>query len=227
MKLPISLTLWSGNVCNLNCPNCPVGIGQQPPAGFMIAETADDILRKIESQRHVKILNVCLWGWNEPFLNKELPELVRTVHSYGLDAFISSNLNVWANVEQTLSETPELITISVSGFTRPIYDVDHPGGDIERVKRNMVRLANCKSPFTAVRVVYHQYLYNQHEEEPMRRLATSLGFDFQAYEATILPVSRLIREWSDPNNNGTGRHITSKSLSPKWAFSGLSPSAWS
>lgn len=179
--------------CNLKCPSCPVGNFQEVknPTGFMKPEFLSEIMNKATSE--CKVTGVGLFNWTEPLLHPQLPELVRIVQTYNIPCHLSSNLNILKNIDALMQVNPFGFRISVSGFTQAVYGVTHRGGDIERVKKNMVALAEAKqraSATTHIHVLYHRYLGNMDDEILMKNFAESLGFDFSPVWAVMMPLEK-------------------------------------
>ncbi len=181
--------------CNLRCPSCPVGnTGAINRSGLMDVAVFEAIVRKARGEFDVRAIN--LYNWAEPLLHPRLPEMIRAVKRAGMMCGISSNLNVLRNAEAIFREGPDEFRISLSGFTQETYGRTHVEGDIEKVKRNMVALAEAKkrarNTSTGVHVYYHKYRRNLHEVEPMRRFARELGFEWLEDWAVYMPLERLI-----------------------------------
>jgi MoaA/NifB/PqqE/SkfB family radical SAM enzyme len=181
--------------CNLQCPSCPVGNSEDvyTHKGFMEPELLNSIMKKATSE--CEVLCVSLYNWTEPLLHPNLPELVNIVQSYGVSCHLSSNLNILKNVDLLLSANPATFRISNSGFTQEIYGATHKGGKIERVKKNMITLAESKkrtNSATKIHVLYHRYLTNLEEEYMMKKFAQSLGFDFIPVWAFMMPLEKLL-----------------------------------
>ena len=193
--------------CNLRCPSCPVGNSPdiQNPNGFMEPSLLDSIMNKAISECNVA--GVGLFNWAEPVLHPQLPELIKIVQSYKVPCHISSNLNILKNVDEILSANPSSFRISNSGFTQNIYSSTHRGGNIERVKNNMIKLAESKKKVgstTSIHVLYHRYLTNLHEESMMRKFAHQLGFEFIPVWAFMMPLEKILsyaENISDMNNS--------------------------
>jgi hypothetical protein len=121
--------------------------------------------------------------------------LVREVKTRDLQCHLSSNLNILRNPEALLAENPDGLRVSVSGFTQPIYELGHRAGNIEKVKENMVLLAEAKAATrssTFVQVLYHKYKHNVAEMPLMEEFARSLGFQFTSILAQIFPVEKIM-----------------------------------
>ncbi|MFZ2949028.1 MAG: radical SAM/SPASM domain-containing protein [Desulfuromonadaceae bacterium] len=181
--------------CNLRCPCCPQGNtgDYRLPHGFMEPELLVRIVRKAASECLVTGIN--LFNWTEPLLHPRLPELIRIVRDAGIPCHVSSNLNLLPDADAIMAAKPASFKISVSGFTQGIYGYTHRGGDIERVKMNMVTLAEARkrhNSATRIFVAYHRYRHNLKEEPMMRDFAASLGFDFDPVWALMFPLEKIL-----------------------------------
>jgi len=186
--------------CNLRCPTCIVGAKfgaiAEWPKGLMSVEKLEAILDKALGEFDVQW--VCLYNWTEPLLHPRLPELVAACAKRGLATSLSSNLNVRPDYdfERLLAAGPSDFRISVSGFTQPIYERGHAGGDIERVKANMAALARAWDAAGAaperLHVFYHVYAYNMDEIDPMKAYCDRLGVRFTLGYAQVFPVEKIV-----------------------------------
>lgn len=192
-----------GSACNLFCPMCTKG-NQRPvdglrydhKSGFMEMELMEKILAKIASENPNAI--VFTYGNSEPFLHPQLPECILAIHSHGLHPEMSTNLNVIKRVDDLLAARPDLIIISLSGFTQEVYVKGHAGGNIERVKENMRTIAETnnripESKRVRIEVNYHVYNDNKHEIEPMRTYAKNLGLGFFTSVARAISMENAIQ----------------------------------
>ncbi len=192
-------------ICNLRCPSCPVGhLPKTNPAGLIDKKLFADLIAKAD--RDYKVIGVHLYNWAEPLLHPELPELVRIVARLGLKSYLSTNLNVLRdNVDDLLLAEPTGLRISLSGFTQPVYAKSHAGGNIERVKANMQKLAEARDRTktrTRISVFFHKYKHNLHELAPMRQYAESLRFKWEevwAYFAGIEKLMDFLDRGDDPS----------------------------
>jgi hypothetical protein len=181
--------------CNLKCPSCPQGNSRDVPVptGFMDPELLRKIMAKATTECDVGWVG--LFNWTEPLLHPKLPELVDIVQSHGVPCLLSSNLNFMRDMDELLAKNPSRFRISLSGFTQPVYERTHKGGDIEEVKANMRLLAEAKrrtGSTTKIHVLYHRYLGNLDDEVLMRDFALGLGFDFEPVWAFMMPVEKIL-----------------------------------
>lgn len=165
--------------CNLRCALCFAGNqkGYEYHKGVMDMALLNDILDKAKSETPNGGI-VCCYANSEPFLHPQLPEVIQAVKRRGFRLELSTNLNYFQRLDEVLASGPDLFTVSVSGFTQPIYERAHRGGDIEKVKQNLEILADLRqkvNPSIFMGVSYHMYRYNLHEVEPMTHYVSSLG----------------------------------------------------
>ena len=188
--------------CNLACPSCPVSNLRSDPDHAPKGLMTEDLLRRIldKATREAEVSSVALFNWTEPLLHPKLAELVRVVKGFGLFCSLSSNLNVLRHADEVLAAGVDWFRISVSGFNQDVYQRTHRGGDIEKVKVNMIALAGARQRTGSnvdIEVFFHRYLGNFGDELEMRRFAECLGFRFVAGWAQMMPVEKVLT-YADP-----------------------------
>lgn len=187
------------NQCNLRCPSCP-SKRKEALEGISI-ELFNKILFKLINECR-EIEGICLFNWSEPFLHPYLPELVSIVNSHGIKCYLSTNLNVPYNYDDVLKENPYSLRVSMSGFSELTYNHYHKGGDINRVKRNLIELSKSvkrTNSKTAIHVCYHRYKDNLDEELLLKQFVENLGFKFMPVWALLLPMERVLDAYDDKN----------------------------
>lgn len=202
---PWRVFLEINSACNLACPTCTkgnLGIGYDHKTGFMDPDLMERILDKIASENPEAI--VFLYGNSEPWLNPRLPECITAVKKRGLGVQFSTNLNHMQRVGETLAAQPDMIIVSLSGFTQEIYERGHAGGKIERVKANMVTLGTFNqltNPPIRISVNYHVYNDNGHEVQPMRKYAEDCGIGFFTSTARAISMENTIQYLREKDGN--------------------------
>lgn len=182
--------------CNLKCSMCICGNrkGYEHVNGTMDMELLGQILDKIRNENYQAIVHP--YGNSEPFLHPQLAECFRMIKARGLQIQFSSNLNFVRNLDEVMATNPEIMIVSVSGFTQEIYSRAHQGGSIDKVKENMRLLAEARDrvkPTTNISVSFHKYKYNPHEIAPMEEYAKSLGFNFFTSWARAISLENSIQ----------------------------------
>lgn len=179
---PWRVFLEINSLCSLRCPSCTKGSKDyEHKTGVMDWSLMERILDKIKSENPNAV--IFLYGNSEGFLHPKLPECVAAVRSRGLHPEISTNLNYVRRVDELLAAKPDLIIISLSGFTQEVYVKGHVGGDIEKVKANMriIAEANNRIPLenrVNIQTNFHVYKGNEHEIPLMKEYCKNLGIGF-------------------------------------------------
>jgi len=184
------------SACSLHCPTCTKGNhpGYEHENGLMDPDLMERILDKIKSENPNAMCMI--YGNSEPWIHPRLAECIASVKRRGLNAQMSTNLNHVHHVDEVLAAQPDMIIISLSGFTQEIYERGHAGGKIEKVKANMVLLSeanNRANPRIKIAVNYHVYDFNQHEVAPMKEYAEGLGIDFFTSIARAISMENALQ----------------------------------
>ena len=179
--------------CNLRCPSCPIGNTRHDalPQGAMAVDMLDAIVKKAKGELGYVAFH--LYNWTEPFLHPKIGDLIRAVTSNKVACHLSTNLNIAKRINDVAEAEPTSIRISVSGFTQGSYSQTHRKGDIEVVKENMRKLATAvaeRGGRTELNVYFHRYLGNHDEESAMSFFSESLGYNFEAGWAYLMPLEK-------------------------------------
>ena len=200
---PFIYNIEVAGMCNLRCPSCPVGntkatdLQEPRPKGLMQPSLFYKILEKIQRDHpHSAETLVRLYSWGEPLLHPELAAFVSAINAAGLRSGISTNLNITRPLDRIIEANPYQITISLSGMYQNAYGKTHLGGQIERVKQNMIRISeliNKTGSSTRVVVGYHVYRHNAGRDfTAAKEFSKELGFHFHPYLAWLCPLEKLL-----------------------------------
>lgn len=184
------------SACNLRCPTCTKGNqeGYEHQTGLMEPDLMGKIIDKIASDNPDAI--VFPYGNSEPFLHPWLPECIAAVKKRGLHCEFASNLNHVNRLEDVIAAKPDMIIVSLSGFTQEVYVKGHAGGHIDKVKANMKLLAEANSKAAKpvkILVNFHMYNDNQNEVPLMKEYAESIGLGFFTSYARAISMENAIQ----------------------------------
>ena len=168
--LPFALSIEPSGLCNLKCPECPVGAKVLNRTGGNLEL---GLYRKIlkESQPALFWLNLYFQG--EPFINAQLFEMLKEAKKENIFTVVSSNghflddENCRKIIDTKLSE----LIISLDGMSDLSYTKYRKGGDLQKVKEGIVRLiekretAGAIFPFITV-----QFLVFKHNENEISEI---------------------------------------------------------
>jgi len=138
---PFLLRIEPTNVCNLKCPLCLCGTGEDPRPKGMIS--IDDYKRIFEDTKQWAMITR-LDGLGEPTIHPKIWELIRIAKSYGTSVVMHTNFNTpnCAHPEPILDSGIDRIVISVDGASQETHGRYRIGGDLETVLTRLRNLVN-------------------------------------------------------------------------------------
>jgi len=179
---PNKLTIDIGNICNLRCPLCPTGRGDQGAArGLMGMEAFKKVIDELGSY----LTKLELHNWGEPLLNKDLIPMIQYAKDRKIPVSISTNLNVLdeKTAEALVATHIDKIFISCDGATPETYAKYRIGGDFNKVQSNIRLLLKAKKKlnnrYTRLILLFHVFRFNEHEVERIGQLAKNLGVELR------------------------------------------------
>lgn len=178
------LTIDTGNVCNLECPLCPTGVGDPGrKGGLMSLETFKKAIDEVG--RHVKRID--LYSWGEPLMNKHLIEMINYAGAKTkAQLLLSTNLLLLnEKLADGLVRSPlDLLIMSCDGASQETYAQYRVGGNLQRVITNMHLMVRKKKEVGNQRLClrwrFLVFRHNEHEVEEARRMAAAIGVEFEA-----------------------------------------------
>lgn len=184
--------------CNLRCAACPVGMPEFTNSiGKQLREMDLETFEKICIKAKQETNGNCrfgLYNWTEPTLHSRLHEIIACANRYGIPCGISSNLNHYYDWSLLRSVDLCNFTITVSGFTQKTYAINHKGGRIEPVLKNLVDISATLSDTPSYKNIQVRYLVhrdNKHEVSSFKQLCDKLGMAFSVYHAYYMPIDRM------------------------------------
>lgn len=196
-----------GNICNLRCPLCPTGTqSDKRKRGFMNYKTYRTILDKIKPYA----IEVMLFNWGEPFLNKDLFKIIKYTKTNGLYATLSSNFNTPTEemIANIVKSRVDQIIISLDGASQKSYSAYRRGGDFNKVITNLKKLVNYKKRYKSkTPKIIWKFLTNKKNIKELKiakKMAGELGVNFRWGRMTLnqqiirkgeIIDKNLIEEW--------------------------------
>ena len=198
--------------CNLKCKLCGAGntSALQLTNGVMKLPYFKKLIEKIGAENDKA--TILPFGNSEPFLNKNICEYIKIIKERGLKCTLSSNLNIFSNVESVMKLDPDVFIISISGYNQQIYSIAHRCGNIETVKENMKKISEIKyknNLKTNIVLNYHIYKYNWGSDfESAKKLAGELGFLFSPNCARSISMEMTLQYMSQLERGRLGEEPT-------------------
>ena len=183
---PLFVSVEPAAVCQLRCPECPVG---RRDVGMSGSRNADRLLslelfRRVLGEVKAYAHTMQFYFQGEPLLNKDLAKMIAEAHEAGLYTIVSTNAQAMTKemAEALVGAGLSRIIVSMDGLTQATYGAYRIGGDVEKAKAALryLREAISRQPSVFSCQVELQCLRlktNEHEWDELKRTYKALGAD--------------------------------------------------
>lgn len=191
---PTTIIIDPNNVCNLSCKLCITGQGKSKRLPKLLAFSD---FKKIIDQLGEWAINLDLYNWGEPFLNKDLFKMITCAKRWNLKVAISTNLNHFSPqmAQELIKSGLDRLILSLHGATEETTQRYMVGNDFNKVIENLKLLIQTKRKLKSQKpeIIWRYVVsrYNEREVDKAQKLSQKLGVDFE-----ILPLK--INVGSDP-----------------------------
>jgi radical SAM protein with 4Fe4S-binding SPASM domain len=176
---PTFLQIEPTTKCNLNCSYCPVSLETGRPKGNADKKMVERLIDEIGDYTLILVL----WGWGEPFVNPDVYDMIAYAKERGISAISSTNGHVFADRNQArrlVHSGIDALIVSTTGVTQDSFARFRKGNVDTSLQgvRNIVeekQRQHSDTPRISLTLVVTQY--NEHELEPAKEIAKSLGVD--------------------------------------------------
>lgn len=189
---PTFLTIEPSNICQLACPQCPVGIAKKHPKGDTGTSPRNpfpDYPLSLLADTFRYAHTVQFYFQGEPLLNPRLPELIREVAQQGLYTIVSTNAQTLdrAMAKRLVVSGLHRIIISMDGLSQSSYEAYRKGGRVEKARAAIRYLREERDIARRQRLISGDYPIielqclllrsNEREQALMRKTYRLLGAD--------------------------------------------------
>ena len=180
--------------CNVDCPLCSIPPKTLPHYGSKLSfEDFQIIFEKIKDATNQ--IYFCHAG--EPFLNKELLDMVKLVSDADMISMVGTNGTLFneKNIEKIFTSGLDFLQISFDGFSKETYEKYRVGANFEKVMEGIRQLAEKKKvlksrkPF--IELTFLINAYNIHEINAADQYFSSLGIRFRTKQTNLNVHRRL------------------------------------
>lgn len=184
---PFSFIIEPTNLCNLRCPECPVGLkALKRPVGVMkyrdYKEAIDDIADYC--------LYLLLYFQGESFINPDIIDMINYAYDKKMYTVISTNANRLASqdfTDQLAASKLGQMVLSIDGASDETYTIYRQAGKYERVIKGIqsfMKAREClKKKFPRVYLQFIVMKHNEHEMDAIKILGKKLGVDRVIYKS--------------------------------------------
>ena len=179
---PLVVSVEPANICQLKCPECPVGRGEGRKVigeRTMPREVWERVLSEVARTAHT----IQFYFQGEPLLNKDLPQMIQEAHDAGLYTIVSTNAQAMTPELATalVASGLDRIIVSMDGLSDASYNAYRIGGSLDKCKQALRWLHQSKIENRESKIVIElqclRLKSNEHEWSELKRVYKSLGAD--------------------------------------------------
>ena len=177
---PVVLSVEPTSYCNLKCPQCPTGMGTlSRSAGYMDFDVYCSIIDELGDY----LTNVQLFFQGEPFMHKQLPQMIRYARQKNIYTLTSTNghfLNA-KTVDAILDSGLNALVIGLEGVSPEVYRFYRQNGKFDTVVQGIKHLIavrnkrKLKHPKICLQFIVMKS--NQDQVDAVKRFGRELNVD--------------------------------------------------
>lgn len=187
---PFELCIDVTNKCNLHCPYCPTGRGEQGGRGR--GTVSYELFAAILDELGPYAYDLELFNWGEPFFNRDLPRLIAYATGKRVRTAVSTNLSFPMTEEYVRSVVTAglgSLTAAIDGVDQASYERYRRGGNFELAIHNLETFVRVKralgSPTPDICWQYLVFAHNESAIERARAMAAEIGTDYFSVAAGL------------------------------------------
>jgi pyruvate-formate lyase-activating enzyme len=207
LPFPARLCIEASSACNLRCPYCFTGAGEQSreratlsPAFFdRLLDELADYLWQVEFH-----------NWGEPLLNKHLFAMIAAARARGLSTMFNTNFSLpfdVARAEALVRSGIAMLGVSIDGATQSSYEQYRVGGRLDLVRRNCELVTEAKrwlgSRTPRMIWTFHLFAHNLDDVNAAAAQAAALGMDFSVARGRVVGA-----DWDPDEHHIPHEHVT-------------------
>ena len=181
LSQPSSIMIEPTNLCNLHCTGCWTNDESYEGRSRYLSVEG---FKKVMDDLGENLFNIWLWGWGEPFLNKNIYEMIRLARGKNIIVISSTNNNLKFDdyeIDELIKSGLSMLIVAVDGVDQETYSKYRIGGKLDLVLKNTKKLIErkkllgLKTPIINMRMVVMRH--NQDQVADLRALGESIGVD--------------------------------------------------
>lgn len=229
--MPWSLSVEPCGLCNLQCPECPVGAGVLTRKGDLMTTS---LFSRILEDAGPKLMWVNMFFQGEPMINPHIAEMVAEATKRNIYTNMSTNGHFLSEkrCEQLIESKLSHLIVSLDGITPATYSLYRKGGDLKKVQEGIKKIVELrkelgqKRPFISVQFVV--FKHNEHEIDELVKWCKSIGVDkldlksaqindFGNNTVTPSSIKKYSRYKTLPNGNLEMKHPIQNHCFKQWS----------
>ncbi|MDD4082826.1 MAG: radical SAM/SPASM domain-containing protein [Sphaerochaetaceae bacterium] len=183
---PVGIMIEPTSNCNLRCALCPISKRAIIRNKSMLTLKE---FKKIMAIPKYFCKYVTFWHFGEPFLNKELPEMINYLSKDSISTQVSTNGNVFEEkfIKDLLQSGLTKLIISVDTDNPKEYVKYRVGGDHKKLIENTKKIIALKLKLKSRTTIAIQFLITKENEKRINRLK-KLAKKLNADEILVKPI---------------------------------------
>ncbi len=195
---PWFVSIETSSVCNLSCPQCPVGEGDiSRDRKFLDTGEYKKLLAGIAPTTSM----LSLYFQGEPLMHKQFTEFVRIASDHGIYTQTSTNGQLLSKelCMDLVQAGLDRIIVSVDGLDQESYEKYRKGGDLEKVEKgikNLVmtrQLVGSKKPLIILQFLV--FKHNQNQISGVKKKGKRLGADRVWIKTAQVEYTETADDW--------------------------------
>jgi len=125
---------------------CPTNREMKRPRGYMKIAIFKSIIDYIAETHADDLCFINMWGWGEPFLHKDIFDMITYASGENIKTRVSTNFNSITDtqIDNICSSALDSIIIGLDGIKKSSHQTYRVGSNINQLKRNLEKLICCK-----------------------------------------------------------------------------------
>lgn len=183
---PTGLMLEPADVCNLNCTGCWTNDSMHKDRPrYLSVNHFDKIMNDIGDYLNI----IWLWGWGEPFLNKNIYSMIRKAREKKIVVISSTNGNLtWdeREAEELVKSGLTKLIFAVDGMNQETYSKYRIGGSLQKILDNIRLIVDTKKRLGSVLPLINMRMlvmsHNEHQTDDFVELGKSMRADIVSFK---------------------------------------------
>ena len=205
--MPYFLSFESFAGCNLRCAECPMG-------NMQIQRNAKElpfsIFKKVIDETHHFLCCAMLYFQGEPFLSKNIFEMIRYANEKKIYTIISTNAQLIdkEKTKKIIESGLNKIIISIDGVDQSTYEKYRKGGNLQKAIDSIryIKEERKKSKTPLIEVQFIVFRHNEHQIKEIKKQGIEWGADVVSIKtAQIYDFNK--KEELIPKNKKFSRYI--------------------
>jgi pyrroloquinoline quinone biosynthesis protein E len=170
---PLAVDIEPTNFCNLTCQHCQVTHWQKTKNRLTMNDFKSWV-KPFKTASRIK-----LQGMGEPFLNKELPAIIKQLEKDHFYIEVVSNGTIMnEEIYEVVTQTRHFnITISFDGADKGTFESIRVGSDFDEIKTNLTKMIQAKPRYSKISACMVGFEENKDQIKPTLELLADLGID--------------------------------------------------